>query len=316
MGRFSQEDLRRVVINMPSKEFGPLTKSKRDALASKPRELRVAMLTSYPMQIGEWVRRVELQMKHLDRQAGAEADGEEKTMAEQLKTEHNEVFEFQLHHSMAGSRSPLGDQDDMKRYLVLIKADNSDADAVMAGLPKGVQFSVVKGSMNFGLNMFEGDSEHTSAEELGKLMEWLAVNNEDTPCSVFLGCLPDHMATVKETLVDKFCNAGAEYCVWYKPYKFVKNPVKGLGHDLEFRVVGWRSPNGKLLDQFFRKPNERSRVTNFPPCNKLRSKETGKMYCAAEETPLVRTRHTRYHSSECTVVVRVVHITRFWAAKK
>jgi len=30
----------------------------------------------------------------------------------------------------------------------------------------------------------------------------------------------------------------------------VKNPVKGLGQDLEFRVVGWRAPDGKLLDIF------------------------------------------------------------------
>jgi hypothetical protein len=97
---------------------------------------------------------------------------------------------------MAGSQSPLGDKDDMKRYLVLIKADNSDAGAMYKGHPSGIKFSMVKGSMNFGLNMFGGDSDHTSANELGKLMEWLAINNEDTPCSVFLGCLPDHMVMV------------------------------------------------------------------------------------------------------------------------
>jgi hypothetical protein len=97
------------------------------------------------------------------------------------------------------------------------------------------------------------------------------------------------MEMVAETLDHTFCNAGTEYCIWYKPYKFNKNSVKGLGHHLEYRVVGWRSPSGKLLDLFFRKPDERSKVTNFPTATKLRNKETGKRYCPAEGNPLVRT---------------------------
>ena len=270
------------------------------------------MLHSYPQQIGAWVRKVNLNIQHLERQSDLDAGEEVKSMAEQLKMDGNEVFEIQLHHSMVGSRSPLGDKDDMKRYLVLIKADNTDADAVYQGLPKGIRFSMVKGSVNFGLGMYDGDSDHTNAKELGQLMEWLAINNEETPCSVFLGCLPDHMVMVAEAMETHFCNAGTEYCVWYKPYKFVKNPVKGLGQDLEFRVVGWRAPGGKLLDSFFRKPDQRSRVANFPPSNKLKNKETGVIYCPAEENSLVRTCHTRFHNSACTLILRVVHIRRFW----
>jgi hypothetical protein len=183
LGGFTQDEFRQAVINMPSKQFGPLAPTKRKSLAKNPADLYTAIPHSYPHQIGNWIRMAKLQIKHQERRVALDAGEELKSKYDQLKTDHNQVFEIQLHHAMAGSRSPLGQKDDMKRYLVLIEADNSDADAVMKGLQRNIKFSMVKGSMNFGLNMFEGDTDHTSADELGKMMEWLAVNKEERhPC--------------------------------------------------------------------------------------------------------------------------------------
>jgi hypothetical protein len=159
----------------------------------------------------------------------------------------------------------------------------------MKALPTDIKFSMVKGSMNFGLDMFEGDGRHTNAEELGQLFAWLTVYNEDHPCSVFLNCMPEKIGMVKEA-VAPFCNCGTRAAIWYKPYKFNKNPALGLDDDVEFRVIGWRTADGKLRPEFF-ELGERSRVAGFPVIlKKLLNKDTGAgaAYNKAEENPVIR----------------------------
>ena len=290
-GEFTQEDFRDTVINiMSGKMYGSLTRKKRDQLASTPTQLTAAITNSLPQCVQQWVQRVHLKARLLKMKDRANKDAEA-SFFEQLSNDDNEVFEFQLHHSMRGfSQSPLGKDDDMKRYLVLIHADNTDGDKVLAGLPPDIHFSMVKGSMNYGLNMFDGDDRPTNAEELGKLFAWLKVFNEDKPCSVFLGCMPEQMGMVSKAMQDGFCNAGTECGVWYKPYKHSKHPALGLVPDIEFRVIGWCSENGKKLARFFSDPLSRSRVTVAPAITvKLIDKKTKEAYNPTEENPAVST---------------------------
>ena len=290
-GEFTQEDFRDTVINiMSGKMYGSLGKKQRERLKSTPKQLAAAITNSLPQCVQQWVRKVQLKARLLKMKDRA-SNNAEASYFEQLSNDGNEVFEFQLHHSMRGfSQSPLGKDDDMKRYLVLIHADNTDGDKVLKGLPPDIHFSMVKGSMNYGLDMFEGDERPTNAAELGKLFAWLKVFNEDKPCSVFLGCMPEQMGMVSKAMQDGFCNAGTECGVWYKPYKYSKHPAIGLVPDVEFRVIGWCSENGKKLARFFSDPRSRSRVTVAPAVTvKLTDKKTKLAYNPTEENPVVST---------------------------
>jgi hypothetical protein len=161
----------------------------------------------------------------------------------------------------------------------------------MAAMPRGINIDMMKGSMDYGMRQYAGGTEHTSASDLKKLFEWFAIYNEDHPCSVFLGCMPEKIGMVMEVMAP-YCNAGTVAGAWYKPYKFNKNPDVGLDCDLEHRVIGWHTQDGKLLGSFFGTKNERSRISNFPAIlQKLRDKEHDQAFNASEENPLVRTSH-------------------------
>jgi hypothetical protein len=215
---------------------------------------------------------------------------EQESRADELKNEHNTVFEFQLPLQQM-EHLKAHDDDDLKRHLVLVNADNTNQKAVIAAIPPGLKFDIMKGSMNYGMDMYPGDNKHTSADDLKKLFEWFGIYNEDHPCSVFLGCMPEKLGMVMDTLA-AYCNAGTVAAAWYKPWKFNQNPVVGLDCDLEHRVIGWHTQDGKLLGSFFGSKKERSRISNFPAIlQKLRDKENNQVFNASEENPLVRTSH-------------------------
>jgi hypothetical protein len=138
--------------------------------------------------------------------------------------------------------------------------------------------------------MFQRDDRPTNAEELGKLFAWLKVFNENKPCSVLLGCMPEQMGMASKAMQEGFCNAATECGVWYKPYKYPKHPQIGLVPDIKFRVTRRCSEGGKKLARFFSDPKQRSRVTVAPATtHKLTDKKTGEAYNCTEENPVVST---------------------------
>jgi hypothetical protein len=127
---------------MSGKMYASLGKNQRKKLATKPKQLAAAITNSLPSCAQQWVRRAHMKAK-LHEMKGRENKDGEASMLEQLKRDGNEVLEFQLHHSMREfCESPLGEDDDMKRYLVLIHADNTDGDKVLEGLPPRIHYSM------------------------------------------------------------------------------------------------------------------------------------------------------------------------------
>ena len=290
LGVFSQEDFRGCVLNLPAKQNQPMTDAQRRKYATQPVRLKGMIKAKFAPNIAAWLRTANLRAQFLLKKQRGQEGEEEKSRADELKNEHNTVFEFQLPIQEMGQLK-AHDDDDMKRHLVLIQADNTDQKSVIDAMPQGVKFDMMKGSMDYGMRQYPGDAEHTSADDLKKLFEWFGIYNEDHPCSVFLGCMPEKIGMVMDAL-EPYCNAGTVAGAWYKPYKFNKNPVVGLDCDLEHRVIGWHTQDGKLLGSFFGEKDQRSRVTSFPAIlQKLRDKINDQVFNASEENPLVRTSH-------------------------
>jgi hypothetical protein len=61
----------------------------------------------------------------------------------------------------------------------------------------------------------------------------------------------------------------------------------GLDCDLEHRVIGWHTQDGKFLGSFFGTKNKRSRISNSPATlQKLRDRENDQVFNSSEENPL------------------------------
>lgn len=201
-------------------------------------------------------------------------------MEEKLKNQHNEVFKIVWPETDRTFISDGTDTDDLNRYVVLIYGDNRDAGLMSKAMPD-VKLQLIKGSMNYGLNMFEMDNGHTTEEDLVKLFSWIKIVNENssevpTNAAVMLSCMPQQLGMVEKTMQAEFCNAGTAITVWHKPNKFQKNPAVGLVSDLECMVKGWRSATGKLPADMFRYKDSETKTRLFQAgavINKLQDNE-------------------------------------------
>lgn len=292
LGGFTRNDLENVIINMQSKMFAPLSKTKRKSLANDPGKLRAQVMGTLPPKIIGWIQKVNtLAQRHANKR---EPGDNAATMEEKLKNEHNQVFKIVWPERDRKFISDGTDTDDLNRYVVLILGDNRD-EALMSKAMPDVKLKLIKGSMNYGLNMFEMDREHTTAEDLTKLFRWIKIFNENnstvpTNAAVMLSCMPQQLGMVEETLKKEFCNAGTAITAWHKPNKFQKNPAVGLVSDLEHMVKGWRSATGKLPADMFRFKEGETKSRLFQAgalINKLQDKNR-KVYNKTEENPVVR----------------------------
>ena len=295
----SEEAIKQCVLNAP-KRFSAISEKDRKALKDDPDAMTGRLTASFPPIIRQWISSANMRATRVQQRA-FEDSNEDATPLDKWKLEGNEVFEIQLPSSLRDTcQNELGEDDNLKRYVIVIKHDNTDSE-VMKMIPKDIEFDLVKGSMCYGLHMFPQDSRHTTKEELKKMFQWIKViNTNKASAAVMLGCLGGKVGEVEEVLKESFCNAGTAIGVWTKPGKWNKNKEVGLNHDIEFYVRGWsNTENDKLPVERFKGGEEtRSRTIEAPAIkNKLKNKVTNEAYNATEENPYVRTSFIVVHKS-------------------
>jgi hypothetical protein len=134
LGKFTQEEFRQCVLNLPAKHNQPLSDSKRTKLASHPEKLKGMIKSKLAPNLATWLRQANLRAQFLLKKRRGQEGEAEKSRADELRNEHNTVFDFQLPpHQMAHLKA--SPDDDLKRYLVLIHADNTDQESVIAAIP-------------------------------------------------------------------------------------------------------------------------------------------------------------------------------------
>jgi hypothetical protein len=121
-------------------------------LKAQPSKLKALIKSKLAPALATWLRQANLRAQFLLEQQQGQRGETVTSRAEELQNDNNTVFEFQLPHTMEHLKA--SDDVDLKRYLVLIHADNTDQKTVLAALTPGIKFSMMKWSMNYGMNMY------------------------------------------------------------------------------------------------------------------------------------------------------------------